>query len=558
MIQVTDGRIIADTRLLRAVFERGFLMELTAKADGRRWVSAEAPAGCALQLVYVNQGTVDVVGALAGDIQALRLSDTAAEFRFTGWDADGVLAIREDVESGELLVEPSAYSSRASVQAVRWRLPGAADGVRLVAPFFQGVRLPLGDAVLQRRWAWPMFWEAGLAIFEGAGAEGGFWVHCRDTHYRYKALHIAAGEPGFETEAYGPLDASLGAGGLVWRLGTFAGDWHVPAGAYRDWLWSAYGLSRQEALRRPWQNEVRFAVSWYNGAPDILDALAEKLDPKSVLLHFSQWRTDAYDENYPTYTPSPAAVDTLAKANAMGFHVMPHANSVDMDPSHPAYAFLRDFAYRDAYSQRLHGWGYDPEAGGVLGPPNSNHNLADNRRRKVMIKVHPGLAMWRSILAQEIAAGLAQAPSDAVFIDVTLCSGNLHNCLVENTTSSQGMLRLIEQIQGLGGGLAVGGEGLNEVTMQGLSFAQAHLFMSWHGNAEGLERAGGCDLNDFLFGRLCRTFGYSGLGGRNEAEELRMRIHAEHGAIPTITVAGAEDIRRPNAAVARLLAQAGG
>ena len=102
----------------------------------------------------------------------------------------------------------------------------------------------------------------------------------------------------------------------------------------------------------------------------------------------------------------------------------------------------------------------------------------------------------------------------------------------------------------------VGGEGRNEVTAQGLSFAQAHLFRSWQENAAGLERTGGCALNDFLFGRLCRTIGYSALSGKTEAEQLRMRIHEEHGAIPTITIDGPDEILRPNPAVDRVLARA--
>ena len=119
------------------------------------------------------------------------------------------------------------------------------DDLDLVAPFFQGVKLKLDDPLLARRWFWPQFWEAGLAILQGR--QGGFWVHCQDDRYRYKALNIEGGELGFETEAYGPIDASLGAGGLVWRLNVYQGDWQVPAGIYRDWLWRAKSASARGA-----------------------------------------------------------------------------------------------------------------------------------------------------------------------------------------------------------------------------------------------------------------------------------------------------------------------
>jgi hypothetical protein len=98
---------------------------------------------------------------------------------------------------------------------------------------------------------------------------------------------------------------------------------------------------------------------------------------------------------------------------------------------------------------------------------------------------------------------------------------------------------------------------LNEITMQGQSFAQAHLFKSWQQSIDGLERTGGCDLNHRLFGRLCRTIGYSGLGGRDDNEALRMRMHLEHGAIPTVTIRSASDIDDPNPAVQRMLELAG-
>lgn len=551
MITVRDDIIQAETRTLSATLVRGVLTALRSKLDGEEYLHVHEPPTSALQLVYANQGAVDVVGELAADVTAHRLSDHAAEFRFHGWDADGVLAVCEDPDTGDLVVEPAAASSRPGVMAVRWSLPGVRKDLDVVAPFFQGVRLKVSDPLLERRWFWPQFWEAGLVIFQGQA--GGFSVHCRDDRYRYKALDFRGGLPAFETDAYGPTDASLAAGGLAWRVNVHSGGWEAPAGRYRDWLYEAYGLARREAMRKPWVRGIRFAVSWFNGDPAILDALARRLKPETVLLHYSNWRSDAYDENYPTYEPSAPARAVFEKARAMGFHVMPHCNSVDMDPTHPVYPLLRDFQYREIQSKGLLGWGWDPATGRVLGVPNSNAALARNRARKVMIKVHPGLSIWRSILAERIRNAALQVGTDTVFIDVTLCSHNLHNCLVENTTSSEGMKRLIDRIAQIEGGLAVGGEGLNEITMQGLSFAQAHLFASWQTNADGLERTGGCALNDFLFGRLCRTFGYSGLSGKNAAEALRMRIHEEHHAIPTVTVQSADEIDHPNEAVQRAL-----
>jgi hypothetical protein len=280
------------------------------------------------------------------------------------------------------------------------------------------------------------------------------------------------------------------------------------------------------------------------------------VSPKKVLLHFSNWRIDGYDENYPTFIASESAKVFIKKCHQMGFKVMPHFNSIDMDPSHPAYTQIRDFAYRDVETKQLQGWSWYKSKG--IGVPESNMNRLNNRDKKVMVKIHPGLSMWRSILGENILKAALDVSLESVFIDVTLCTWNIHNCIVESMSPTEGMNQLIRHVASLGNGLVVGGEGLNEITAQGLSFAQAHLFKSWQTSIEGLERAGGCNLNEFLFGKLCRTFGYSGLGGKNKNEELRMQIHMEHDAIPTITIRSENEIINPNPAVKRILDIAAG
>jgi len=71
------------------------------------------------------------------------------------------------------------------------------------------------------------------------------------------------------------------------------------------------------------------------------------------------------------------------------------------------------------------------------------------------------------------------------------------------------------------------------------------LYKSYHLSVPGLERTGGVDLNNYLFGDLCRTIGYSNLSGKTENERLRMKIHDDHGAIPTVTC-GVDDLLNPN------------
>ena len=556
-VRVDGQRILVDTATLVAVLEGGRLVSLRSRRTGEEHLDGKGGDGSPLALVYRAGERVPVEPLRFGRIAVRALSGTRAEVVLSGWEADGTIVVTADPENGDLVLEPGAFSTRPGVRACRYTLGGIRTGLDLVAPFFQGVRLPLEDPLLRdSHWPWPMHWEAGLAIL--AGRDSGFWVHTRDDRYRYKALHVGSREGArslaLDAEAWGPIDDNRSAGGLAWRVNVFDGDWTVPAARYRDWLWVAHGLAARERERREWIREVGFAVSWCPGEPEVLDALAAWVQPRRVLLHYPDWRTLPYDEGYPTFEPSEPAKAFAAKARAMGFRLMPHFNSVDMDPSHAVYTRVRDFEYRDVETKRVQGWAWHEDRS--IGVPESGTARVQNRDKKVMVKIHPGLGLWRSILGDAVQGAAATLDLETAFLDVTLVSQNLHNCFVEGLTSSEGMLRLIDHVGGLGRGLVVGGEGRNEVTARGLSFAQAHLFRSWQENAEGLERTGGCALDELLFGRLCRTIGYSALSGRDEKQALRMSVHESLGAIPTITVDSAAEIRQPNAAVRRLLEKA--
>ena len=556
-LTVTADQVIhAETPTLLATIEKGFLTSLKSKASSEEFiVGFDTNKVDALQLVYGRGETVDVGAQRFGKVETRSISDHRAEVIFQNWDGDGVVSVTVDPELGDLLVEPSAFSSRPGVRACRWRLNGLRRDLKLVAPFFQGVSLNLDDALIRSsHWEWPHGWEAGLAILQASS--GGFSVHVQDDRYRYKSLHVGSdADPctiGFDTEAYGPLDANLAAGGLTWRINVHQGDWKVPAERYRSWLWETYSLAREERSRAPWHQALAMAISWCPGDIAILEVLAKQVDPKKVLIHFSNWRTDAYDENYPTYVASESAGAFLARAHEMGFHVMPHFNIMETDPNHPVYGQVRDFQYRDIETKKLRGWSWVNSR--AIGVPESNSSRLNHRREKVMVKIHPGLSTWRSILCSRIQEAARKQALKDVFVDVALNTFNLHNCLVENMTSTEGANRLVHQIAGLG--LSVGAEGLNETFFQGLSYAQVHLFRNPRAGMEGLERTGGCPLNNFLFGKLCRTFGYTGLGGRNADEELRARVHESNGALPTITIRSAAEITNPTPAVKRALARA--
>jgi hypothetical protein len=557
-VRVSGDQVLVETSSLSAEIRNGFLISLVSKTSGENFLqSFDTARYSALDIIYPNTEVVEFSDSNFRNLVHRQISGQRAEIIFHSWHGDGVITISTDDVMGDLIIEPSVFSSRPGVMACRWNMPGIRHDLKLVAPFFQGAKLSLDDPLIRDfRWPWPMYWEAALAILQSV--KGGFYIHAQDTRYTYKALKTgSAADPfmlGFDTEAYGPVDDNLASGGLSWRINVFEGDWKVPAARYRDWLWKAYGLEKEETRRAPWFSDVSFAISWCPGDPELPEVLAKKISPSKVLIHYPDWRTDIYDQNYPDYTASEAGKTFIRKCMEKGFHIMPHFNAIDMDPSHPVYTQIRDFQYRSIEKKQVQGWSWVD--GRVLGVPESNETRMHNRQNNVMIKVHPGLSMWRTILGENIRKAVNVSGLDSVFIDVTLVTQNLHNCLVESMTSTEGMKRLIQHVGMLEGGLVVGGEGLNEITMQGQSFAQAHLFKSWQRSVEGLERTGGCDLNQFLFGKLCRIFGYSGMSGKDEDSELRMQMHIEHGGIPTITINSVKELIDPNPAVKRMLEMA--
>jgi hypothetical protein len=50
--------------------------------------------------------------------------------------------------------------------------------------------------------------------------------------------------------------------------------------------------------------------------------------------------------------------------------------------------------------------------------------------------------------------------------------------------------------------------------------------------------------------------GYANIGGKDPEQDMRMNIHLEQGAVPTITVRSAQDIEDPNPMVANILKMA--
>ena len=123
-IQVREGILYIDTPTQTAVMEKGVLTSLKSKQTGEVFIQGVDLASCpALQLIYQGDEKISVDESKFGTIETHALSHHHAEVVFHSWDADGVLNVSVEPQSGDILVEPAAYSSRGGVLACRWMTP---------------------------------------------------------------------------------------------------------------------------------------------------------------------------------------------------------------------------------------------------------------------------------------------------------------------------------------------------------------------------------------------------------------------------------------------------
>jgi len=145
-LRVEGDRILAQTRTLSAEIHKGFITSLTSKITGDEFIRAfDITESSALALLYRGEELVGIDESRFGSTRCRQISEHRAEVILQSWDGDGILSISLDEESGDLIIEPSAYSSRPGVRACRWNLKGLRNDLQLVAPFFQGIKLRLDD-----------------------------------------------------------------------------------------------------------------------------------------------------------------------------------------------------------------------------------------------------------------------------------------------------------------------------------------------------------------------------------------------------------------------------
>jgi uncharacterized protein (TIGR03437 family) len=521
------------TERLTATFRGGDLVSLANAPTGERYVqTAEATSLLAVNLTQSTGETLRTDGwkLAAGNPGTARivLQDSVR----TAW-----MEVEIDAGTQEIVIRVAGQSKRAGVTGVVWGLAGLdLTSGRLVLPAHAGGVLDRNTFPGSLQLDYPTRWEAQMAVYQAA--QGSLLVYSRDATALFKNL-LASGRGGgtidlkFETAATAPWASAAEVPAVEWRLNTFRGDWRAPAAAYRAWLESVRPLVPADGARA-WVRQIRAVVILHSLDAGALDALVRKLTPAKTLLYLPNWRKDAYDVNYPDYTPASSTPALVARAQALGFRVMLHTNIVGVSPANPDYQAMRQFQVKQPLDLSPVGWWWDRPA-------------ETTPQRHAFI--NPASSAYRSLFIARLRPAIEAVHPDAIHLDVSAPMFNDGNGLIEGMNYAQGSIALHRALLAAFPDVVFGGESMHELLAPFNWFAQRWVPDSppdWPPHP----------ISTYLMGGHVMFYGYLGQPNPDDPGYKRYAQQYEgQGVAPTPVVSAVADVGDDRPGMARLLRQ---
>ena len=256
-----------------------------------------------------------------------------------------------------------------------------------------------------------------------------------------------------------PFDGLTSCESVLWHLGTYEGDWRVPARRYREWSEAHFHPTRVEEQQPAWVKDIR-GCAIMNLDRQLLEALVRRFDPRQTLLYLPNWRAAGYDRDYPQYDkPVPELEPFLRRAHELGFRTMLHVNYFGVDPLNPLYKEFEPYQVRDPFGAHEKQWWLWTDA-------------------KPIIKfayINPAAKKWRDHFVAAMTKLCRRTGADALHLDQTLCIFNDHNGHVDGLSMIEGNIALHRELRQALPAVALSGEGLDEVTCRYEAFAQRHV-----------------------------------------------------------------------------------
>jgi hypothetical protein len=510
------------TGALEVVVRDGAVVGLTNRAAGEAYVAASGAGGARAALHRTGvEGpwsppaqTVERRGA-GLLVHRQRRADDALTTRFAAL-SDGTIEIAQE-----------GSGARPGVHGASWALGPVPDRFEILVPGNSGQRFGKDAPYETRVFEYPMGWEAGFVLIQGA--KGGALVYARDARLTPKVLAVERTQGAFrlrfESRCEAPFEPNRRVKGVRWVVRAYKGPWQVGAALYRSWAAKALSLkplASPSGGRTPaWAAGIRFVATVGMDIATIR-ALAARVIPRRTLLYVPSWRRHEYDRNYPDYEAAPEFGPFVMAAHRLGFRVMPHVNYFGCDPKSPEYERFRRYQMRDPFTKDLLWWDWQ-----LASPPIR------------FAYINPASKEWRALFVERMKTLRRQYEVDALHLDQTLCIYNDANGRVNGMSCAEGNLALHRDLKQALPEVALSGEGLNEVTCRYEEFAQRHVWGLDHTNGTWSERllAMAHPVASSVLTPQTTLYGYLGMPNPVAAPGLYsawMRAYERYGVIPTL------------------------
>ena len=536
-VRIVDNSVFVETDTYAVQFTDGVITHLYNKLTEETYTLPAVggvPTGFRGRSGLLRRNSGSIWTDQATVTKARKIAPLKAEILFRQGRNEFRLFIGVDARSGDLLIEQVGTSEIAGVYGIQWGCGNLnVRNLDLILPAEGGQIIDATTPIVSKSFSYPNWkaggWEAQLAILQGE--QGGFFVRGTDETFQFKALHYEKDRDsfalGFETQNQAPFDALTSAKSVVWRLNTYVGYWHVPARHYRDWMEQTFDPWRLDQMPT-WVQDIGLVVTYHGTDVEILDRLAEQIDPAKTLLYLTYWRKDDFDVNLPDYTLKSGFDRFIETSRQHGFRVMLHTNLVGISPHHPLYADLQKFQFRDPWDGNLIGWKWEQ---------------TENPQRHAWINL--ANSSFRELFVQQLKQIWEKYRVDAFHLDISHAVVNDANGLIEGLNAGQGNVLMHEELAEAMPGVVFSGEHLHEVTFFRESFAQRwKLPPEWDLTPRGTPHP----ISAFLFSPYTLPYGYLGLPNPDSDPQLYQEYldsYEKWGVLPTLRIWTVEDLK-PN------------
>lgn len=506
---------------------------------------------------------------------ARRIGSLSVEYDFAAQSGETKLSIvyTLDPQSGDVVVQENASGTRKGLSGVRWGLGPVVCRGNLLLPAFNGIKAARKEDQYKfesSTWGWPMGWQLPLVIF--ADKVGGVWIHAEDPslkfkEFSYEQLPDRNWQVAFTTVPQAPFSAYQSEESVAWRLSTFVGDWTVPVDRYKKWAYTAYNIEAKEKARPKWVDDIKLVIKHADYLDDAdtetyLNALEMHVVPSRTLLFLTSWKDDETKQPIPYWLPNEHGIRFAREARRRGFRIMYFANYIGIMPSHPKFEEFKDHFVRDPYTGEYQGWNLEGEW--------AHWNLRGDKSPASNVKlyyVNPAYKPWRDFQIQQFKQLFSMSPGDGLFLDQAFLIFNDGNGTVDGLSMIEANLQFHREVADALPGIALGGESINEITMQYESFCELHFLSLDLKSGEHGEPVGWW-LDPAAFDRMVpittrfvlphtRPIGYVGFPDTSSPyyEAWRDALFA-YGGIPTLTKPTLQELADSQSEVRRVMSSA--